>query len=116
MSNTLDLKIQGAPNGLRPCIFAGMSGKVQAILGTVCINVAKKFGACLLLVTANSETGDTAVLVADRELRYPLRFQRAELTHCIENPEQRRAKVLLAPLAAALHAFKDHIEILLAPQ
>ena len=80
VSNALDPKIQGAPNGFRARAFAGMSGKVQAVLGTVRINVAKKFGACLLLVAPNSETGDTTVLVADRELSYPLRFQRAELT------------------------------------
>ena len=50
------------------------------------IHITKKFGAGFLLVAPNSEAGDAAVLIADRELGYTLCFQGTKLTHCIENP------------------------------
>ena len=93
-----------------------MSSQVQTVLCTISINIAKKFGAGFLFVPANSEAGDAAALIADREPSYPLCFQGPELTYRIENPEQRRAEVLLAPFAATLQTFENGIEILLAPQ
>src|SRR2546429_5503583 len=70
-----------------------MSSQVQTVLCTISINSAKKFGAGFLFVPANSEAGDAAALIADREPSYPLCFQGPELTYRIENPEQRRAEV-----------------------
>ena len=63
-----------------------MSSQVQTVLCTISIDIAKKFGPGFLFVPANSETGDAAALIADRELGYTLCFQGTKLTHCIENP------------------------------
>ena len=63
-----------------------MSGQVQTILCTISIDIAEEFRAGFLLVTANSEADDAAALIADRELRYTLCFQRPELTYRIEDP------------------------------
>src|SRR6266566_2682281 len=93
-----------------------MSGQVQTVLRAISIDIAKKFGAGLLLVAANAEAGDAVALIADRELSYPLCFHGPELTHCIENPEQRCAEILLASLAAPLQTLKNRVEVLLPPQ
>ena len=45
-----------------------MSSQVQTVLCTISIDIAKKFGAGFVFVPANSEAGDAAALIADREL------------------------------------------------
>ena len=42
------------------------------------IHITKKFGAGFLLVAPNSEAGDAAVLIADRELGYTLTREQLE--------------------------------------
>src|SRR6267378_552246 len=89
---------------------------MQTVLCTISIGITKKFGAGLLLVTANSEAGYAAALKADRELSHTLCFRGPKLAYRIEDPEHRGAEIPLAPLAAALQPFNNCTEILLTPQ
>src|SRR6185312_5831437 len=50
------------------------------------------------------------------EFEYILCGGVTELADSVEDPEQGNSKIALTPLAAALEAFKDGVEILLAPQ
>src|SRR6478672_2448122 len=116
MSDAFRLKIQCAPDRLRSRALACVSGQMQTVFCTIRIDITKKFGSGLLLVTANSEASHATILIADRQLGYVLCFQWSELTYCIENPKQRGAEVMMATLASDLQAFKNRVEILLAPQ
>jgi hypothetical protein len=80
------------------------------------VNVFEKLRRALALVAADAEGDYVAVAELDGEVEDLAGLFRAELADGVEDPEQRDAEVLLAAPAAALQAFEDGREILLAPE
>ena len=80
------------------------------------VGVAEKLGRSFLLVAADADADDFAVVVANGKLEDFLRRLRTELPDRVEDPEQRDAEVARTPGTAAVQTFEDGGEILLAPE
>src|SRR5580698_8093042 len=93
-----------------------MSGEPQTVFCGIGIDVAKQLWTGLGLVSANPESHDVSRFVTSRQFGYDLRFIRSELTHGVEDPQQRDSKVTFTPLPPALQTFEYCHEVLLAPQ
>ena len=65
-----------------------MGSEPEPLFGRIGILLAKKFRRSLLLIAANADADDIPVTVFCRELEDLLGCARAELAHCVENPEQ----------------------------
>jgi hypothetical protein len=86
------------------------------VVGGPGIGVAKKFRRRFLLVAADADADDFAIVIANGKLKDFLRGLRAELADCVEDPEQRNPEVARTAGASAIKAFEDGGEILLAPE
>src|SRR2546427_3604897 len=93
-----------------------MRRKMQPVFAGLGIDVFEQFGRSLLLVAANSETNDIAITKLNGQVHYLLRSFRSELADCVEDPEQRDAKVFLTAHASAFEALENCCEILFPPQ
>src|SRR5580693_3009952 len=80
------------------------------------VGVAENLRRRFLLVATNADANNVAIVVAHRKLKDFLCGVGAKLPDSIEDPEQRDAEIARATGAAAIQAFKDGSEILLAPQ
>src|SRR5208282_979479 len=116
VTDPLGWQVECAPHRSRPGTFASVRGKPKAIFRGIRIHIAKQFGSGLALVSANSESGHARAFVAHAELGHSLCLLRAELAHCIKDPEQRDPKVAFPTFPAAFHSGEDRIKILLTPE
>ena len=114
VANALGAEVERSPDGFGRAGLAGMGGQAQALLGSVGIGAAKKFGRSFLLVTADAHSDDVAVAVARCEFENFLCFLDSEVASGVENPQQRNAEIARAAGASAFETFEDGGEILLA--
>ena len=80
----------------------------------VCINSSKQLRRSFHLVTADPDTHDMTVLVADRELENFLRFFHSKMASSIEDPEQGNSEVARSADPSTLKSFEDGREVLLS--
>ena len=116
MADAFGAQIERSPYGFGRSGLAGVSCQAHAVVGGPGVSVAKKFRRGFQFVAADADADHFAIMIADGQLEDLLRGFRAELADSVENPEQRDAEVALAAGAAAIEAFEDGGEILLAPQ
>ena len=116
VTDALGAQIERAPNGFGRASLAGVGGQAQAVVGGPSVSVAEQFGRSFLLVAADADADDLAVMVAHGKLEDFLRGLGAELADGVEDPEQRDAEVAGAARASAVETFENGGEILLAPK
>ncbi len=116
VADAFGAKIERAPNGFRRAVLAGVRGQAHAVVGGPGVSVAKKFRRGFQFVAADADADNFAIMIANGELEDVLRGFRAELPDSVEDPDKRDAEVASAAGAAAIEAFEDGGEILLAPE
>src|SRR5450755_2776361 len=102
MANAFGPQIQRSPNRFRAGVLAGVGGQAESIVSGVGIGLAEKLWRGFLLVAADADSGYVAIAVEHGLLKHRLGGFRAEVTHRIEDPEQRNTEVMLAALAATI--------------
>src|ERR1700685_1433749 len=116
MANTIWFQLaQRFPDSLRSDGFAGMHGKAESVAGSVFINFAKLLWPSLSFIATNPDAGDIHTLTSNRLIHDAPGFIDSEMTHGIEDPIQRDAKVAFAALAPAFRTFKKGRNLLPAP-
>ena len=96
--------------------FSGVDAEAQASARCVSIDLLEKLGGGDALVAADADADDVAGLVLDGFGEDLLGFFGAEVAHGVEDPVERGAEVFFCADASALHAFKERIELLAAPE
>src|SRR5205807_835509 len=116
VADTLSAQVECSPNRFWGPRLTGVRSKAHAVVGGPGVGVAEEFGRGFQFVASDADAGDFAVVITNGELEDFLRGFSAELADGVENPNQRDAEVARAAGAAAIQAFEDGGEILLAPQ
>src|ERR1700683_2573957 len=116
VADAFDAQVERAPNGFRRPSLAGMRRKAQPVVGRPGVRIPEKLRRRFLLVAADADANDVAVVIADCKLKDFLSGLSAKLADSVEDPHQRDAEVTRAAGTAAIQAFEDGGEILLAPQ
>src|SRR5215467_15620880 len=116
MADSFRAEIQGPPNGFRAGAFASVGRKSQALIFGIGVLLAKELGRGFLLVASNADANHVAIAIFCCQLDDFLCRLGTELAYGVEDPEQTYVEVFLSALAAALQAFEDGVEVLLAPE
>ena len=116
VADALGTEVERSPDRFRRAAFACVCGQAHAVVCGPGVGIAKKFGWGFLLIAADADGDYVAVVILNRELEDFLRGFGAELADGVEDPEQGDAEVACATGAAAVEAFEDGGEILLAPE
>src|SRR5450432_4691122 len=88
---------------------------MQAIRSGFLVEITKPLGWATALISTDADANHVAVKPFGRQGKDFGGGFRAEVAHCIEDPEQRDAEIALAALASSLQTIKDGSEILPAP-
>ncbi len=116
VADALGAKIERAPYGFRRTILASVGGQAHAVVAGPGIGVTKEFGRGFQFVASDADADDFSIMIMDGEFKDVLRGFKAKLANSVEDPEKRDSEVASAAGAAAIQAFEDGGEILLAPE
>src|SRR5580704_4060786 len=116
VANALGAQVKRSPDGFGRSGFAGVGGRAQAVVESISVDAAEKFGRTFLFVAANADAHHVALAVEHGEFENSLRLFDAEVAGRVENPEQRDAEIACATGASAFESVEDGGEILLAAQ
>src|SRR6267154_1270871 len=116
VTDALGAQVERPPHGFGWTGFASMRSQPQAMVGGPRVGVAEKLGRSFLLVAANADAYNFAVVITNRKLENCLRGLRAELADRVENPDKGNTEVARATGTATIQTLEDGAEILLAPQ
>src|SRR5579859_4837371 len=115
MSKAFRADVQGRPNRLRSAGLARVCGSPKAVIGGIAIEIFERLGRAAAFVTADTDSYNVALSVADREFEDALCRLDSKVADRVEDPENRDAEVALAALASALNAFEHRLEVMLPP-
>src|SRR5215831_900830 len=116
VTDAFGAQVERAPDGTRARGFSCMSRHVQAVIASAGVDIAEKFRLGFALIASDAEGDHVTIAITDGEIADRASSVRAELADSVEHPQERDAEVAGAAFASALEAFKDRVEILLAPQ
>ena len=112
MADTFRTDVDGAPDGGRRHGFSGVSGQVQPCTPRLCIHFAEVLGGSARLVPANADADDAGVCRPQlrRLAKDDRSFLHAEVSHRINNPEDRSAELRLGAQPAALDRLHHRLQ------
>src|SRR6202167_5272334 len=116
VADALGAQVKRSPHRFRRARFTGVRRAGHAVGGGPRVGIAEKFRRCFLLVSADADADNFAIVIADGEFEDLLRRLASELTDSIEDPDERDAEITRAAGAAAIEAFENSSEIVIAPQ
>ena len=116
MADAFGFEVERSPDGIGAGAFSGMGGEMEAVLGGARVDGGEPLGRAGALVASYAEGDHVAIAKLYGEVEDGLGFFGSELADGVEDPEDGDAEIFFAALAAALEAFEDGGEILLAPE
>src|SRR5271156_1780027 len=116
VADALGAQVERSPYGFRRTSFSGVCGEPHAVVGGPSVGVAEKFWWSFLLVAADSDADDFAIVITHGKFEDFLRSLGSELTDSVEDPNEGDAEVTRATGASAIESLEDRGEILVAPE
>ena len=96
--------------------FSGVDAEAQAVARGLRVDLGEKLRGGNALVAADADADDVAGLCSMALARTFAALFGAEVADGVEDPIERGAEVFFRTPAAALHAFKERIKLLAAPE